>query len=112
MNTQDTKSKRKIVRWAIILAIAAAHFVVGIVALISSFSISMGDAGDPPPPPPSLFRELMHTLTDILPFPVVTYWPFHTPGLLGYIAFALNSLLWAVGIYFAGSFVLRRVRQT
>jgi hypothetical protein len=109
MQNTSTQPVRR-VRWGIIVAIAAGHFVLGFFALLVSFGDSMDRFESAAPP--SLFMRLMSSLADILHFPIVTYWPFNTPGgLSGYFIFALNSLFWAICIYAIGCFVLRRIHR-
>lgn len=84
--------------------------MLGFFALLVSFGDSMDRFESAAPP--SLFMRLMSSLADILHFPIVTYWPFNTPGgLSGYFIFALNSLFWAICIYAIGCFVLRRIHR-
>ena len=98
------------VRWGIILAISAAHFVLTLFALFTSFSLSSERFDSPDPGAPSLFFRSLNWLTHVLLFPVVTYWPFPST-LLDYLGFALNSLLWAICIYASGSFISRSMRK-
>jgi len=111
MQGRGTKLEKTIVRWSVIFAIAAAHFAAGFVALLISFGGSMSRFDSPSPSPLTLSERIMETLTTVLHFPIVTFWPFPAPGLFGYLVFALNSLLWAVCIYAAGRFLLQRVRR-
>ena len=106
-----TSLQKTIVRWSVILAIAAAHFIVGFFALLMSFGASMSRFDSPLPSPVTWGERLMKTLTTVLHFPIVTFWPFSAPGVFGYLVFALNSILWAVCIYAVSRFLLQRVRR-
>ena len=107
---QFANSSRGIINWGLVLAIAAGHFITSVFILVATFVASMSNFDSPSYNPPSHFIRLMGTVTKVLHFPVVTYWPFDTPGLTGYFAFVLNSLLWAVCIYAIGCFVFRLLR--
>ena len=111
MQGRGTKLQKTIVRWLVILAIAVAHFAAGFVALLLSFGSSMSRFDSPSPSPLSLPERIMETLTTVLHFPIVTFWPFPAPGAFGYLVFGLNSILWAVCIYAAGRFLLQRVHR-
>jgi hypothetical protein len=111
MQGRGKKQQKTIVRWSVILAIAAAHFIVGFFALLTSFGASMSRFGSPSPSPVTWGEELMETLTTVLHFPIVTFWPVPAPGVFGYLVFALNSILWAVCIYAVSRLLLQRVRR-
>lgn len=108
---QQTKWIRRLIKGSTILSIASMHFVAGIFTLLFSFGASMSRFDSPSPAPFSFSERVMGALTTVLHFPVVTYWPFPAPGLMGYLVFGLNSLLWALCIYAVGIFFLRRARR-
>jgi hypothetical protein len=100
---------RRLISCAIILAIAGAHFVVSFIALLFSFGAGMSGFDSPTPVPPSSGDRVLSIVTTILHSPLVTLCPFPVPGLLGYILFAMNSLLWATCIYWLGRYFIRRL---
>lgn len=111
MHSHAVERRKKVVRWTVILVIAAAHFAASFVALLFSFGASMSRFDSPSPAPYSALETFMDRLTDVLFFPAVPLWPTPAPGILGHLLIALNSLLWAVCIYTAVRFVVLRVRR-
>jgi hypothetical protein len=96
-------------RILIILALAAIHFALSFAFFLLSFAGGMSrfDAAREP----SILERVVNGIAYLLLFPLVQLavrsgggW---MTGTLGYVPFILNSLLWAMAIYFGVKFLAR-----
>lgn len=93
-----------------IAGLTAVHFVVMFVSLLASFGTSMDrleSAGTV-----TVAERMVGGLHQVLIFsimPFLKFIPLRVPGLWGYIALGLNSLLWGVLLSFALTRYRRRV---
>lgn len=94
----------------LVLAIAAAHFVLSRLVLPITMALTAQAAGAPDGPGTAV--TLLVRVTKLLHFPLVTlalYPREWFPGDWVYVPLALNSVIWAFGIY--GLIVLFRKRS-
>ncbi len=98
----------------IIFALAAVHFALSLAFFLLSFAGSMSrfDAASES----SIFARIVDALAYVLLFPVVQLavrsgggW---MTGLTGYVPFVVNSLLWAIVLYFIINFFAHRQTTT
>jgi len=85
---------------ALILLIVFVHF--GLSLLIVTTSMSVLSSADPVPAEPTAGVRILVEATRIIHFPVISLalYPRHWfPGNLIYVPMAVNSFLWAIGLY-------------
>ncbi len=88
-------------KFAILILIAAIHFVMS--ALVVASFMSIADAINAVQAEPPLVFRMLAVATRILHFPIISlslYSRQWFPGNWIYIPIFFNSLLWAAGIYF------------
>jgi hypothetical protein len=104
--------------WLKIIGIVLLHFALSIILLGISFGNTMARFDNGLTPSPT--EQIVDLGAGILNFPLVTlasstFFSNFTSkffgGLMGWLVFILNSLLWAVGIYLLGIFLWKKLKQ-
>jgi hypothetical protein len=110
MPGRATYLKTTILRCAVIGALATLHFLADFIATAITMNSYMSrDTG--PQTPFSLAEQGIEALAAVLHFPILTFWPDGAVDRLGYLAWPINSLLWAVCIFGIGTFLRRNIRS-
>lgn len=95
-----------------LVVITALHFILTIGLMLFSFSEVMSRFDDGIPP--TVKTHLFYTGMSILSFPIVSLarlGPSIYPGLLGYIPYILNSLLWAFVIVYGLAWLRSKIHK-